>query len=1069
MITPSAHRCPARRDGGFPLRALAALVSVLALSGAARGGAGVGVGLRVVNETAPPGGLAVIFVELTEPKPLSSGRVRFAYSGNGPLLQVVAVTLLDGTGQVQANLISTNQGAVVEFTSSMATFGTNPDLPIMAVAVSVSNSAPAGQSIPINLDLSDSFFLDPNGQVYPEEVQQGVFTVGGVSITGMTPAQGIVPAGGAIRFRGVGFQNGLDVRVDGASVSGASLVDPDTVEVTVGASFQIRPVTRIRLRNPDDSADLFYPAVVSSPGGGNRAPTALDDPVSTLEDTSIVIDALANDSDPDGDPLSILSVAQPQHGASSITAAQQILYVPDPDFSGDDQFSYTATDGRGGNASGTVRVVVQEVNDPPRAIADRVQTAPDQPVEITPLDNDVDIDGGSLSLLETSLPARGLVLTTGPGRLLYFPEPLFNGEDHFEYQVGDGQGGIAGASVTVAVQLLELPPLAVADAALGTAGAALSIPALDNDSDPNQTPLEIASVSQPGGGSVEILPDGGLAYRPNDGFIGADLFSYTAKDASGMSSQADVVVAVNSPDPVVRFIGSPLQMVAGSSADVEAILSTPATAERTIELFSTNPDVVGAPGTVTFPASSTSIRFRVFARQPGTAVLGSTVGGGFSGLPATVRQGEALDIPAQELGAGAALGLAFANRSGHDAQVRLRAFGTPAQGGGIASDSTFVLGPYQQTSRSLDEYAAGLAGFEGWIEASSFASEVSAMFLNFNSELRGLAGSSSTARATSFVLHCPDLEATEDFSYSLINNNPESASVDLTWLGQGQPQNLSISLRPQEVFARSLSETLPGPSSGECPGALKVESSLPLAAYQQVSTTEHLFGQRPPSGDEAGERLFIPQFIFGQSWFTKVSLTNLRDTGAVVDFKFRSGEVTLFGQRSLAGHSTETLSADQIFDADPDQLLVGSLEIEGPGGIVGSAVLGRSDEPKIAASAPLFSTPSTVAIFPQAASGVFQGVDFFTGLALQNPNPTESFAVIDVFGSDGQFRGWDWVRLGPGERLSKLLDEMVPGLGTLSGGSVRVRSTEPLVMLEMFGDRQLNFLATVVPAPTANR
>ncbi len=1060
MIKRSRHGSSQWRCVESPLAAFLALISFLACGSVHAAGAQVGVGLRVVNETAPAGGLAVIFIELTEPKPLSSGRVRFAYSG-GPLLQVVAVTLLDGTGQVQTHVISTNQGAVVEFTSSTATFGTDPDVPIMAVAVAVSNAAPPGQTIPLNLDLSDSFFLDPNGQPYPEEVQQGVFTVGGVSISGMTPSRGTVAAGGTIRFDGVGFQDGLDVRIDGATVGQTLLLGPGSVEVTLGSSFQISPVTRIRLRNPDDSADLFYPGVVSSPGGGNGVPTVLDDPVSTPEDTPVVIDVLANDSDPDGDPLSIQSVTQPQHGSSSITASQRIRYVPDEDFFGADQFTYLATDGRGGNAAGTVRVVVSAVNDAPRAVADLYQTAPDQPIAITPLDNDSDVEGDSLSLLQFGSAARGLVFRTEPGRLLYFPEPLFSGEDRFDYQVGDGRGGVATATVTVMVRQPNLPPVAVDDSALGVAGEVLNVPALDNDSDPNQTPLTVALVTQPSNGSVEPLAGGTLAYHPNPGFTGPDQFSYTVEDASGMSAAAVVVVAVNSTDPPIHFQGDPLELVAGSSADIVATVTEPADTERQFEFFSTNPNVLRAPGTVTVPPGADTVRFRVFAIGTGTAVLGSDEGG-FAGLPAVVRTGELFDIPAQDFGTGNSLGLAFANRSGQSAEVRLRA--VAAAPAAEDSNSSLVLGPYQQSSRSINEYNPDLSSFRGWIEASSFGSEISAMFLNFSSRLQGLAGSSTTARASSFILHCAGLAGSEGFSYSLINNNPDDALVDLTWRGAGEPRTVSISLRPQEVFAGGLSDTFASEPFDGCPGSLEVESSQPLAAYQQVSTTDRLFGQRPPSDDEASQRLYMPQFTFGEDWFTKVSLTNLRDTAAVIGFTFRAPGVTLFGATSLAGRTTEIVSADQIFSADPDQLLVGSVEIETPGGVVGSAVLGRENQSPIAASAPLFPAPSPVAVFPQAASGVFQGVDFFTGLAIQNPNATESFAVIDVFSMDGEFRGWGWVRLGPGERLSKLLDELVPDLGTLSGGSVRIRSTQPLVTLEMFGDRQVNFLATVVPA-----
>jgi hypothetical protein len=98
----------------------------------------------------------------------------------------------------------------------------------------------------------------------------------------------------------------------------------------------------------------------------NAPPNAADDTASTLEDEAVVIDVLANDSDPDGDALSIVAVSAPAHGTAEAVAGG-VLYTPTPDYNGTDSFSYTISDGNGGEDSATVTVTVIPVNDPPTA------------------------------------------------------------------------------------------------------------------------------------------------------------------------------------------------------------------------------------------------------------------------------------------------------------------------------------------------------------------------------------------------------------------------------------------------------------------------------------------------------------------------------------------------------------------------------------------------------------------------------------------------------------------------------------------------------------------------------
>jgi len=119
-------------------------------------------------------------------------------------------------------------------------------------------------------------------------------------------------------------------------------------------------------------------------------PVANDDSETIDEDTSVLVDVVANDTDPDGNPLTIASVSDPEHGTASIEG-NQIRYTPDPDYCGTDSFSYTVSDGSDTDTA-EVRVTVTCINDAPDAVDDVRTTQQETPVSFTLRATDVDVD-----------------------------------------------------------------------------------------------------------------------------------------------------------------------------------------------------------------------------------------------------------------------------------------------------------------------------------------------------------------------------------------------------------------------------------------------------------------------------------------------------------------------------------------------------------------------------------------------------------------------------------------------------------------------------------------------------
>ena len=274
----------------------------------------------------------------------------------------------------------------------------------------------------------------------------------------------------------------------------------------------------------------------------NDGPTADDDSDTADEDTPVTIDVLANDTDPDGDPLSVDWVGSPSNG-SVVNNGSDVTYVPDPDFHGVDTFTYGVTDGHGGSSTATVSVTVDAVNDPPIAQDDSEQTDEDTPVDIQVLDNDSDPDGDSLNIQSVTQPANGSSSDEG-GYVTYTPDPEFHGVDTFTYTVSDGRGGTSTATVTVTVASVNDPPIARDDEADTDEDTPISIDVLVNDSDPDGDALVVQSVTQPAKGTV-VNNGTDVTYTPDPDFHGVDTFQYNACDGNGCTTFATVTVTVN--------------------------------------------------------------------------------------------------------------------------------------------------------------------------------------------------------------------------------------------------------------------------------------------------------------------------------------------------------------------------------------------------------------------------------------------------------------------------------------------------------------------------------------------
>ncbi|WP_434950134.1 Ig-like domain-containing protein [Shewanella sp. HL-SH4] len=207
---------------------------------------------------------------------------------------------------------------------------------------------------------------------------------------------------------------------------------------------------------PNDDDGLVN-STVSDPGGvaamlnNNHLPVANADSASLSLNQSIDIDVLANDTDIDGDTLSVQNVTS-DFGDAVILANQQISYTPDADFIGIDVLSYSISDGQGGTSTSKLTVTVI-ANSAPTTVDDIANTDDRTSLLLNVLSNDSDIDGDNLTLV-SGAALQGAV-SIESNQLRYTPKQGFEGVDTVSYLISDGAGGEASGQVLVTIKAYQ--------------------------------------------------------------------------------------------------------------------------------------------------------------------------------------------------------------------------------------------------------------------------------------------------------------------------------------------------------------------------------------------------------------------------------------------------------------------------------------------------------------------------------------------------------------------------------------------------------------------------------------
>jgi VCBS repeat-containing protein len=287
------------------------------------------------------------------------------------------------------------------------------------------------------------------------------------------------------------------------------------------------------------------------------APVAVNDAVSTNEDTPVSGNASTNDT-PSGDGGNTWTLVGPnggtQHGSVIMNPNGTFTYTPGPNYNGTDVFTYQLCDADGDCSTATITVAIAPVDDVPIAANDNIITNEDVAVNGNAATNDIPSgDGGNTWALVGSNggAAHGTVTMNPNGTYTYTPAPNYNGSDVFTYQLCDVDGDCSTATVTVTIVPVDDAPVAVNDVATTNEDSPVSGNVSTNDTPSADCENIWTLVGSNGGaqhGTVTLNPNGTYTYTPAPNYNGSDAFTYKVCDCDGDCSTATVTITINPVD-----------------------------------------------------------------------------------------------------------------------------------------------------------------------------------------------------------------------------------------------------------------------------------------------------------------------------------------------------------------------------------------------------------------------------------------------------------------------------------------------------------------------------------------
>ncbi len=301
---------------------------------------------------------------------------------------------------------------------------------------------------------------------------------------------------------------------------------------------------------------------------GNLAPVAYNTSTTTDEDTSVTVAPPVDDED---EAALTYEAGDPEHGSVEVTD-EGLVYTPDADYSGQDSFTYTVSDGELTSEPAIVTITVNPVNDAPYGSDTLVETVEDVYVLVDP--SGTDADGETVTFELLTVPDHGTLQGTS-APWTYVPDADYHGPDEFDYFLKSGPDLVV-KTARITVRPVNDRPTAQDATEETTEDVPLTFRPDMGDID-GDDPMPVI-VDQPTHGTASVTASGELRYVPAPDYSGPDSFTYRASDGKLVSEVATVsitVLDVNDPptiepvDPASATYSDPIAPIVVTASDKE--------------------------------------------------------------------------------------------------------------------------------------------------------------------------------------------------------------------------------------------------------------------------------------------------------------------------------------------------------------------------------------------------------------------------------------------------------------------------------------------------------------------
>jgi large repetitive protein len=435
-----------------------------------------------------------------------------------------------------------------------------------------------------------------------------------------------------------GTIDATSVTIDAAPKNGTTSVHPTTGVITYTPNTGFTGLDTLIYRVCDTGTPM--PAqcdtalvVIKVNAAPNNAPVANREDVSVIEDGSLTMGVLANDTDTEGGivPSTVTVTKAPAHGTATANPDGTITYTPTANYAGPDTLIYRVCDNGTPALCDTALVVitVNPSNDAPTANGETVATLMNTAIPISVVDNDTDTDGAidATTVTIDTAPKNGTTsVNPTTGVLTYTPNTGFIGLDTLIYRVCD-TGTPMPAQCDTAIVIINVTatpnnaPVANRDNIPVTEDTPLTFNVLSNDTDTEGgiVPATVTVTKAPLHGTATPNPDGTISYTPTANYAGVDTLIYRVCD-NGTPALCDTALVILTISPIND---KPL----ANRDDVATLINT----AIPIGVLSNDSDVDG-----TIDATSVTIdaapKNGTTSVHPTTGVITYTPNTGFTGL-----------------------------------------------------------------------------------------------------------------------------------------------------------------------------------------------------------------------------------------------------------------------------------------------------------------------------------------------------------------------------------------------------------------------------------------------------